>query len=48
MGHEFGIRLQANSQALIPDPLGWLTCNKSIGVLMDLGSDVDRCGYKPL
>jgi len=28
MGHEFGIRLQANSQALIPDPLA------DIGVLV--------------
>jgi hypothetical protein len=36
---------------LIPDPLRWhinkCLCNKRKGG-MDLGSDGDRCGYKPL
>ena len=33
---------------LIPDPLGWHTCNKSIDALMDLGSDVVAVGIDPL
>jgi len=41
-------RIHQESSELIPDPLGWHTCNKSIDALMDLGSGVVTAGYKRL